>query len=144
MSLSPRKLQRGATDIAIGIHPGNVVRIAGVFRETGDEPWLYNLLAEIHQEAQNQQLEEVVLDLRHLSYANADAWRNLVLLMRLIKGPPRATYRLRMQTNLAHQWQRVGIPTLSAFGGSMLSIEATNYLSADSDSSDKGKRSWKV
>jgi len=137
MSLSPRKIQRGTTDVAIGIQPGGVVRIAGVFRDTGSEPWLYNLFAEIHQEAQTQQLEEVVLDLRNLTYANADAWRNLILLLRLIKGPPRATYRLRVRTNLSYQWQRVGIPILSAFGGSMLSIEAINYLSADSSSADK-------
>ena len=89
------------------------------------------------------QCGELVLDLRALSYANAEGWRNLVLLLRLLKGPPRAAYKLLLLTNMTHQWQRVGIPTLSLFGGSMLNIDSRN-TSPESDVADSGRRSWKA
>lgn len=145
MSLSPRRLSRGSAVVDVGAPPGNVVRVRGVFRETGGDPWLYSLLEVIHGEAQAAHLPEVVLDLRELSYANADGWRNLVLLLRLMKGPPVASYKLRMLTNMAHQWQRVGIPTLSVFGAGVLTIESTSTELEESDSVDPGpgRRSWR-
>ena len=143
MILATRKVCRGSTVVEVGLSPGNVVRISGVFRETGEEPWLQDLLVSVHEEAQRVRLDELVLDLRSLTYANAEGWRNLVLLLRLLKGPPRASYKLLMLTNMTHQWQRVGIPTLSVFGGSMLNIDSRN-TSPESDVADSGRRSWKA
>ncbi len=143
MNLAPRKICRGSTVVEVGLSPGNVVRVSGVFRETGEEPWLQDLLVSIHEEAQRIRLDELLLDLRDLTYANAEGWRNLVLLLRLLKGPPRASYKLLMLTNMAHQWQRVGIPTLSVFGGSMLNIESSS-TSQEPDLADAGRRSWKA
>lgn len=143
MNLAPRKICRGSTVVEVGLSPGNVVRVSGVFRETGEEPWLQDLLVSIHEEAQRIRLDELLLDLRDLTYANAEGWRNLVLLLRLLNGPPRASYKLLMLTNMAHQWQRVGIPTLSVFGGSMLNIESSS-TSQEPDLADAGRRSWKA
>ena len=135
----------GTTKIEIGLPPGHVMKLSGILRDANVQSWLFPLLEQVHREALESTLAEVVLDVRDLTYASADGWRSLMLWLRLIRDTPGGGFKLRLLTNLSHQWQLVGIPTLVIFGGHHLIVESSEEASsATGDKADaKGSR-WKT
>ncbi len=126
MRLASLRQRIGTATIEVGLPPGNLVRVRGVLREQGHERELPALLEAIHFDALRLSLSEIVLDLRELSYASADFWRSLVLWLRWMQAPPVAKYRLRILANPSHNWQSIGMSTLSAFGGKHLAVESSS------------------
>ncbi len=121
MSLPVREFKRGSADVLIS-ERSNVLRISGILRDPEVQSWLYPLFEDVHRAAAHSKLSEVVLDLRALEYANAAAWRCIVLWLRLLREDQHARYRLHIQSQPRYQWQRVGIPALVAFGQDRLVV----------------------
>lgn len=115
MSHSRRRVVRSTVRVDVWAAPGNVVRMTGVMREPDVGSWLVPLIEEIHAGALEAKLDEVVLDIRTLEYANAALWRCLVLWLKRIRDASE-TYRLRLISNPVHRWQSVGVPALKVFG----------------------------
>jgi hypothetical protein len=99
------------------------VAFEGLMREPHPDAWFVPLIDEAHAKAVAEQLREVVLDIRRLSYANAAAWKCLVYWVKKMQQDRRACYRLRVLCEEAHSWQHVGMPALRVFGGERLVIE---------------------
>ena len=128
MRLASLRQRIGNATVEIGVSPGNLVRLQGVLREPGHQRELASLLESIHLDAVRLSVSEIVLDLRELSYASADFWRSLVLWLRWMQSPPVAKYKLRILANPLHNWQSIGMSTLSVFGGKHLAVESSAAL----------------
>jgi hypothetical protein len=100
-----------------------VVAFEGLMREPHPDTWFVPLIDEAHGKAVAEQLREVVLDIRKLSYANAAAWKCLVYWVKKMQQDRRAAYRLRVLCEEAHSWQHVGMPALRVFGRERLVID---------------------
>lgn len=125
MRLASMRQRIGTATIEVGLPPGNLIRLHGVLREQGQQRDLPAMLEAIHLDAIRLGLQEIVLDLRELSYASADFWRSLVLWLRWMQSPPVARYKLRILANPSHGWQGIGMSTLSVFGGKHLAVDST-------------------
>ena len=123
MGLSSQLIRRGPLTIAIGGARGNTLELRGIMREPEVASWLGPLIERVHREAVSQGLQEVVLDLRALEYTNATLWKSLAVWLRMVREDPRARYVLRLLSDSARSWQRVGVPMLRIFGGSKLVVE---------------------
>jgi hypothetical protein len=109
-----------------------IIAFEGLMREPHPDTWFVPLIDEVHGKAVAEQLRELVLDIRRLSYANAAAWKCLVYWVKKMQQDRRAYYRLRVLCEEAHSWQHVGMPALRVFGGDRLVIDvyANGRLSA--------------
>lgn len=125
MRLASLRQRIGSATIEVGVHPGNIVRLQGVLREQAHQRDLPAVLEAVHLDAVRLGVHEIVLDLRELSYASADFWRSLVLWLRWMQAPPVARYKLRILANPSHNWQSIGMSTLSVFGGKHLAVESS-------------------
>jgi hypothetical protein len=99
------------------------IAFEGLMREAHPDTWFVPLIDEAHGKAVAEQLREIVLDIRRLSYANAAAWKCLVYWVKKMQQDRRAYYRLRVLCEEAHSWQHVGMPALRVFGGDRLVID---------------------
>ena len=124
MTLLGRAIVRAQLKIGATPETPNSLVFEGVFREQNVEEWFRPLIDELHARAVTLKLDEVVLDLRQLEYANAAAWKCLVYWMRLLQDDGNARYNVRIVANEAHRWQRVGMPSLQVFGRDRLIIES--------------------
>lgn len=101
----------------------NTLVFQGVFREEDVNSWFSPLVDEVHARAVKHDLLEVVVDLRHLEYANAATWKCFLYWVQRLLGDVKAQYKIRVRGNSEHHWQRVGFPALVAFGKQRLVVE---------------------
>jgi hypothetical protein len=99
------------------------LELRGVLREIDAQTWLSPLVREVHRLAVAQKLDEVVLDLRELEYANASLIKCLVEWMRLIRDEGTVRYRVRVRSTNAHRWQKVGIAGVEALAKGLMTVE---------------------
>jgi hypothetical protein len=131
VTLAPRLVERGSARIDVWAEARNVVRIHGVMREPAVGDWLLPLIDEIHGTARAEHLQEIVLDIQELEYANAAVWRCLVHWVRRVRQQGAAPYSLRIVSNPECSWQRIGVPSLRPFsldtnGAPRLILEGTS------------------
>jgi len=110
----------GASTVQLWVGPKeNSIRMEGVIREADAGTWLDPLMDEIHRTALRAALDEVILDIRRLEYANAVVWRCLVQWIRRMREL-RDAYRIVILSDPNRHWQAVGAPALRTF-----SLDAT-------------------
>jgi hypothetical protein len=125
MSSTPSRVVRGAVQVRIWEQGHNIVALVGVISEPDVARWLQPLLEDIHQAALVRGLDEVILDIRNLEYANAALWKCLVVWLKRIREPRERIYGLRLRANDQHRWQQIGVPTLRIFGADRLRVDTT-------------------
>lgn len=111
-----RVVARSGVEVTLWAAPGNRVRFTGVIREADVGAWLMPLVEEVHGVAIEHALDEVVIDLRGLEYANAALWRCFVQWVKKLRQASGPSYVLRLITDPAHAWQAVGVPALKIIG----------------------------
>jgi hypothetical protein len=119
VSFPPRTESRDALRVVVG---GHSIKFQGVLNEPDARDWLYPFLLDVHHIAVETRMPEVIFDIRQLAYANASLWRSLVLWLRLLKQSPSTPYRVRLLSDPAYRWQKLGVPPLARLGGSWLVI----------------------
>ncbi len=102
---------------------GNVVKLAGVLRDADVGVWLRPVIQEVHRNAMARALEQVIVDIRQVEYANASAWKCFVYWLRLLEDEDGAAYTLKLLCDESRRWQSSGVPFLSVFSQNRLSIE---------------------
>ena len=122
MSTSVVSTERGGARIQVG-EEGDIIRISGVLRDADAESWVWPIFESVHRAACSSGAAEVVLDLRGLEYANAAAWRCIVLWLRRLHVDASARYCLCIRSQPSYQWQRVAIPSLLIFGKDRLRVQ---------------------
>lgn len=122
MSAPSGSTERGGAHIQVA-QEGTSIRISGVLRDADAESWIWPIFESVHRAACSNRVTEVVLDLRHLEYANAAAWRCIVLWLRRLHVDESALYSLCIKSQPAFQWQRVAIPSLLIFGKDRLLVQ---------------------
>jgi hypothetical protein len=122
-ALVAREVRRPTALLSVA---GQAVRISGVLREMDTDQWLSPLFSEVHAQAVEAELPEVVLDLRNLSYANASLWKCIVGWLKLLRHDARGAYSLRVRSDPRHRWQQLGLPALGVFGAERLILESSS------------------
>jgi hypothetical protein len=98
------------------------IKMDGTVRDANPGKWLNPIFEQVHTEAAALKLPEVVLDIRALTYANASFFRCLVMWMRRIEADA-ASYRVRILTDPAQRWQKIGVAALIEFGEDRLVVQ---------------------
>lgn len=122
MSAPGGSTERGGAHILVA-EEGTTIRISGVLRDADAESWIWPIFESVHRTACSRGATEVVLDLRSLEYANAAAWRCIVLWLRRLHVDESARYSLCIKSQPAFQWQRVAISSLLIFGKDRLMVQ---------------------
>jgi hypothetical protein len=119
MSLPALSEERNALRVQVS---GNTVRLEGVLGEVDVRNWLFPFLQLVHQQAVASSMPEVVFDIRRLSYASAGVWRSLLLWLRLLRSERGAPYSVRLLSDPAYRWQKMGVPAIVPFGADRLVV----------------------
>jgi hypothetical protein len=123
VSLESRRFVRGGADVTLDVDAGVMLRISGSLREANVGEWLMPLIDQIHADSMAAGTSEVIVDIRHLVYANAAMWTCLVGWLRILRRDKQARYNLRIRSEPGYRWQQVGIPMLVVFGADRLIVE---------------------
>jgi hypothetical protein len=101
---------------------GNTIKLQGSLEEPDLNEWLVPLLMDIHQTAIAQKMPEIIFDIRYLQYANAGLWRSLLIWLRSLHDSQQRSYKIRMLSDPAHRWQKMGMPPFKTFGQESLVV----------------------
>jgi hypothetical protein len=123
MSSTLKHTSHPTAQLCLGGEGPNALQFKGVLREIDPSVWLMPLVREVHRLAVERQLDEVVVDLRELEYANAALFKCLVEWIRMMREEQAVHYRLRVRSAPKHRWQQVGVAGLRAVGAELVEIE---------------------
>jgi hypothetical protein len=93
---------------------GNVVTILGNIDQASPKTFLAPFFDEIHVAAEKEDVREIKVDIRGLSFLNSSAVKELIAwVLRRNRLPPEKKYVLEFIYDSSILWQRVTMPTLS-------------------------------
>ena len=93
---------------------GNVVTLRGEIDQASPKVFLGPFFDGIHTAAEQENLREVKVDIRHLTFLNSSAVKELIAwVLRRNRLPPGKKYAIEFVYESSILWQRVTMPTLS-------------------------------
>ena len=128
MTTSPTQPQAVKPEVHVSIGPTqeNVITFTGLMREVDPGSWFLPLIDEVHGKLLAGRINNVVVDIRKLTYSNAAGWKCFVYWMKRMQEDERSTYRMCILCEETLGWQQVGMSALRVFGGDRLQLKVYN------------------
>lgn len=126
MTSGPTQATRPQVKVDVGPSQENVVVIEGIMREIDPASWFQPLIDDVHGKLIAGRINNLVVDIRKLSYANAAGWKCFVYWLKKMQEDERAAYRMCILCEETLGWQQVGMSALRVFGGERLLLKVYN------------------